>query len=168
MRAWSQLLVCGLRLHRWSDRAVVVSFSRRRAADVRSILAVGAGLPATAAPGGALVLAAMRQLAPELLITAKTQRRASEEVPRTEIGAELAVRDVSNARTRMKNAAFPVIRTLEELDRTASSIVGPTLDYLASLEWVTAPENLCLVGPAGAGNLCFFFIPARAASTAAR
>ncbi len=93
-----------------------------------------------------LKLAAMRQLAPELLITAKTQRWAPEELLRTLIDAELAARDASNARTRMKNAAFPVIKTLDELDRSASSIPGPTLDYLASLEWVTAPENLCLVG----------------------
>ena len=36
------------------DRAV--AFGRWRAADVRSILAAGAGLPATAGPGDALVL----------------------------------------------------------------------------------------------------------------
>ena len=89
----------------------------------------------------------MRQLAPELLITAKTQRWAPEELLRTLIDAELAARDASNARTRMKSAAFPVIKTLAELDRSACSIPGPTLDYLASLEWVTAAENLCLVGP---------------------
>jgi DNA replication protein DnaC len=93
-----------------------------------------------------LKLAAMRQLAPELLITAKTQRWAPEELLRTLIDAELAARDASNARTRMKNAAFPVVKTLDELDRSVSSIPGPTLDYLASLEWVAAPENLCLVG----------------------
>jgi DNA replication protein DnaC len=29
---------------------------------------------------------------------------------------------------------------------------GPTLDYLASLEWIQAKENLCLVGPAGTGK----------------
>jgi IstB-like ATP binding protein len=29
---------------------------------------------------------------------------------------------------------------------------GPTLDYLASLEWIAARENLCLVGPAGTGK----------------
>ena len=97
-------------------------------------------------------LAAMRQLAPELLVTAKTQRWAPEELLRTLIDAELAARDASDARTRMKNAAFPVTKTLDELDRAASSIPGPTLDYLASLEWVTAPENLCLVGPAGTGK----------------
>ena len=52
----------------------------------------------------------------------------------------------------MKTAAFPVIKTLDELDRSACSIPGPTLDYLASLEWITAGENLCLVGPAGTGK----------------
>jgi hypothetical protein len=94
-----------------------------------------------------LKLAAMRQLAPELLITAKTQRWAPEELLRTLIDAELAARDASGAATRMPNAAFPVIKTLAELDRSACSIPGPTLDYLASLEWVTAAENLCLAGP---------------------
>ena len=29
---------------------------------------------------------------------------------------------------------------------------GPTLDYLATLEWITAAENLCLVGPPGTGK----------------
>jgi DNA replication protein DnaC len=99
-----------------------------------------------------LKLAAIRQLAPELLITAKTQRWAPEELLRTLIDAELAARDASNARTRMRNAAFPVIKTLAELDRSACSIPGPTLDYLASLEWITAAENLCLVGPPGTGK----------------
>jgi len=47
---------------------------------------------------------------------------------------------------------FPVTETLAEFDRTASSIPGATLDYLASLEWITAAENLCLVSPAGTGK----------------
>jgi DNA replication protein DnaC len=99
-----------------------------------------------------LKLAAIRRLAPELLITAKTQRWAPEELLRTLIEAEITARDASNAATRMKAAAFPVTKTLDELDRSACSIPGPTLDYLASLEWVTAKENLCLVGPAGTGK----------------
>jgi DNA replication protein DnaC len=33
-----------------------------------------------------------------------------------------------------------------------SSVPTATLDYLGSLEWVTATENLCLVGPAGTGK----------------
>jgi DNA replication protein DnaC len=99
-----------------------------------------------------LKLAAIRQLAPELLITAKTQRWAPEELLRTLIEAEITARDASNAATRMKTAAFPVIKTLEDLDQSACSIPGPTLDYLASLEWITAKENLCLVGPPGTGK----------------
>jgi DNA replication protein DnaC len=99
-----------------------------------------------------LKLSTIRQLAPELLVTAKTQRWAPEELLRTLIDAEITARDASNAATRMKAAAFPVTKTLEELDRSASSIPGPTLDYLATLEWITARENLCLVGPAGTGK----------------
>jgi DNA replication protein DnaC len=99
-----------------------------------------------------LKLSTMRQLAPDLLITARTQRWAPEELLRTLIDAEITARDASNARARMKTAAFPVIKTLDELDRSACSIPGPTLDYLASLEWITGKENLCLVGPAGTGK----------------
>jgi DNA replication protein DnaC len=95
-----------------------------------------------------LKLSAMRQLAPELLRTAKTQRWAPEELLRTLVEAEIAARDASNARTRMKTAAFPVTKTLDEFDLTVSSINKATLGYLTSLEWITARENLCLVGPA--------------------
>jgi DNA replication protein DnaC len=97
-------------------------------------------------------MAAMRGLAPELLVTAKTQRWAPEEFLRTLIEAELAARDASNARTRLKTAAFPVTKTLDEFDVAASSIPQATFDYLSSLEWVGAQENLCLVGPAGTGK----------------
>jgi DNA replication protein DnaC len=99
-----------------------------------------------------LKLSTMRQLAPDLLITARTQRWAPEELLRTLVDAEITARDASNARARMKTAAFPVTKILDELDRTACSIPGPTLDYLATLEWITARENLCLVGPAGTGK----------------
>ncbi len=99
-----------------------------------------------------LKLAAMRTLAPELLLTAKTQRWAPEELLRTLVEAEIAARDASNARTRMKSAAFPVIKTLDEFDLTVSSVSKASFDYLASLEWITAKENLCLVGPAGTGK----------------
>jgi DNA replication protein DnaC len=99
-----------------------------------------------------LKLAAMRALAPELLVTAKTQRWAPEELLRTLVEAEICARDASNARHRLKAAAFPVVKTLEEFDVAAASIPRATFDYLASLEWITARENLCLVGPAGTGK----------------
>ena len=99
-----------------------------------------------------LKLAAMRRLAPELLATAKTQRWTPEELLRTLVEAEITARDASNARTRMRTAAFPVVKTLDEFDRAVSSINPATLDYLASLEWIIARENLCLVGPPGTGK----------------
>jgi DNA replication protein DnaC len=95
-----------------------------------------------------LKLAAMRRLAPELLLTARTQRWAPEELLRTLVEAEIAARDASNARTRLKAAAFPVIKSLDEFDLAVSSVNNATFGYLGSLEWITARENLCLVGPA--------------------
>ncbi len=99
-----------------------------------------------------LRLGAMRRLSPELLVTAKTQRWSPEEFLRTLVETEIASRDASNARTRMTQAAFPVTKTLDEFNVAASSIKPATVDYLTSLEWITAKENLCLVGPAGTGK----------------
>ena len=50
-----------------------------------------------------LKLAAMRRLAPELLVTAKTQRWAPEELLRTLVEAEITARDV---RGRTSAGAF--------------------------------------------------------------
>jgi len=99
-----------------------------------------------------LKLAAMRRLAPELLVTARTQRWNPEEFLRTLIEAEITARDQSNARTRMRQAAFPVTKRLEEFDLAASTIPAATFDYLTSLEWVRGAENACLIGPAGTGK----------------
>jgi DNA replication protein DnaC len=99
-----------------------------------------------------LKMAAMRRLAPELLVTARTQRWAPEEFLRTLVDAEITARDESNARTRMRNAAFPVTKTLAGFDVAASSIPKATFDYLASLEWIRGAENACLIGPAGTGK----------------
>ena len=99
-----------------------------------------------------LKLAAMRRLAPELLVTARTQRWNPEEFLRTLIEAEITARDESNARTRMRQAAFPVTKRLAEFDLPASSIPRATFDYLSSLEWIRAAENACLTGPAGTGK----------------
>lgn len=99
-----------------------------------------------------LKLAAVRRTAPEVLLTAKTQRWTPEEVLRTLIEAELAARDASNAANRLKAAAFPVVKTLDGFDVTASSIPQATFDYLSSLEWIRAQQNLALIGPPGTGK----------------
>jgi DNA replication protein DnaC len=99
-----------------------------------------------------LKLSRVRALAPEVLATAKTQRWAPEEVLRTLVEAEIAGRDEANAANRLRVAGFPVTKSLDGFQRAHSSIAPATLDYLASLEWIAARENLCLVGPAGTGK----------------
>jgi DNA replication protein DnaC len=99
-----------------------------------------------------LKLAKIRGIAADVLQTAKTQRWAPEEVLRTLIEAEIAARDASNARARLRQAGFPVTKTLAEFNLSVSSIPQATFNYLASLEWIRAAENLCLVGPAGTGK----------------
>src|ERR1700674_1426496 len=91
-----------------------------------------------------LKLAAVRRTAPEVLLTAKTQRWTPEEVLRTLIEAEIAARDASNAANRLKGAAFPVMKTLDGFDVAASSIPQATVDYLSSLEWIRAQNNLAI------------------------
>jgi hypothetical protein len=54
-----------------------------------------------------LKMAAMRRLAPELLVTAKTQRWNPEDFLRTLVEAEIAARDASNARTRRSPTSPP-------------------------------------------------------------
>ena len=98
-----------------------------------------------------LRLSAMRHLAPELLVVGKTQRWSPEEFLRTLLEAEIASRDASGTRSRMTQAAFPVAKSLDEFEVASSSVPRATFDYLASLEWISARENLCLVGPPGHG-----------------
>ena len=99
-----------------------------------------------------LKLAAMRRLAPELLVTAKTQRWTPEEFLRTLVEAEIAARDASNARTRRRQPGSRSPRPSTSSTSTVSSVPQATFDYLASLEWIRAAENLCLIGPAGTGK----------------
>ena len=88
-----------------------------------------------------LKLAAIRRTAPEVLLTAKTQRWTPEEVLRTLIEAELTARDASNTVNRLKAAAFPVAKTLDAFDVAASSIPPNTFDYLTSLEWIRSTSE---------------------------
>ena len=99
-----------------------------------------------------LKLASMRRVAPEMLVTAKTQRWTPEELLRALVEVEITARDASNTRLRSKQACFPTVKTIDGFDLTASSIPAPTWAYLCSLEWISARENLTLIGPAGTGK----------------
>ena len=49
-------------------------------------------------------------------------------------------------------AAFPAAKALEEFKVSASSVPQATFDYLASLEWIRARENVVFLGPPGTGK----------------
>ncbi|MEX0698664.1 MAG: IS21-like element helper ATPase IstB [Acidimicrobiia bacterium] len=99
-----------------------------------------------------LRLGTIRRNAPEVLLTAKTQRWAPEETLRVLVDLEIAARDQSNTRTRMTAARFPVEKTLDQFNLAESSIPKATHDYLITLDWISRGDNLCLVGPAGTGK----------------
>lgn len=110
-------------------------------------------LPADLAAGlRRLKLATIRRIAPQILITAKTQRWTPEEVLRTLLEAEIQARDESNTINRMKAASFPVTKTLDTFNLAVSSIPQHTFDYLAGLEWLHTNANLAFVGPPGTGK----------------
>lgn len=99
-----------------------------------------------------LKLRAIRSLAPEVLQTAKVQRWTPDELLRSLVEAELRARDEAGEARRRRLAGFPVAKSLEEFKVAESSIPQATFDYLASLEWIRAAENLVLVGPPGTGK----------------
>jgi DNA replication protein DnaC len=94
----------------------------------------------------------VRALAPAVLQIAELQRWSPEEVLRTFVEAEITARDESNSRARLKSTGFPVHKALGEFKVAQYSVPQVTFDCLASLEWIRATENLCLVGPAGTGK----------------
>jgi len=113
-----------------------------------------------------LRLRGMRELAPELLQTAKTQRWAPQELLGTLVREEIASREASNERARLKAAGFPAPKTLDAFDLKASQLPQATFEFLASLEWLERKDNLCLAGPAGIGKSHLAQALGRAAITA--
>jgi len=99
-----------------------------------------------------LKLATMREQAADVLQSAKTQRLGCRGRAAHAAQARVAAREVANRRIRLKQAGFPVTKTLEAFKVAESSIPRPTFEYISSLEWVDAKENLLLIGPPGTGK----------------
>jgi DNA replication protein DnaC len=110
-----------------------------------------------------LKLAAIRRHAPEVLLTAKTQRWTPEETLRVLIEMEVVARDESNTHSRLKAARFPVEKTFDQFNLAESSIPGATHNYLLTLDWIRRADNLCLVGPAGTGKTHYLIALGRSA-----
>ena len=67
--------------------------------------------------------------------------------------AEVFARDASGARNRIRHAAFPAHKTLEDFDFTAQPAAEkPLILHLAQLAWTQEHMNCCFFGPPGTGK----------------
>ena len=69
--------------------------------------------------------------------------------------AEVFARDASGARQRIRHAAFPAHKTLEDFDCAAQpGAEKPVILHLAQLAWVQEHANVCFFGPPGPVSHC--------------
>jgi DNA replication protein DnaC len=69
--------------------------------------------------------------------------------------AEVFARDASGARQRIRHAAFPAHKSLEDFDFKAQpGAERPLLLHLAQLAWITEHSNVCFFGPSGPVSHC--------------
>src|SRR4051794_26188889 len=69
--------------------------------------------------------------------------------------AEVFARDAPGARQRVRHAAFPAHKTLEDFDFTAQpGAEKPLILHLAQLAWIAEHSNVCFFGPPGLGSHC--------------
>jgi len=52
----------------------------------------------------------------------------------------------------LKTAGFPVIKTIEQFDKKATSVNIAQLNELSSLSFIERKENILLLGPSGVGK----------------
>ncbi|MBA3574654.1 MAG: ATP-binding protein [Pseudonocardiales bacterium] len=94
----------------------------------------------------------MRTHAPDILATARAQRWEPAETLRALLTEELAGRQASSIRTRLKAAGFPTGKTFDTWNQTVSSVPEPTARSLVTFEWIERHENLVVAGPSGTGK----------------
>ena len=84
---------------------------------------------------------------------ARAEGWAYERFLETLLEAEVFARDASGARTRIRSAGFPALKSLEDFDWAAQpSAERPLVEHLAQLSWITEAANVCFLGPPGTGK----------------
>lgn len=67
--------------------------------------------------------------------------------------AEVFARDASGSRNRIRHAAFPAHKALEDFDFKAQPAAErPLVMHLAQLAWIEEHANVCFFGPPGTGK----------------
>jgi DNA replication protein DnaC len=94
----------------------------------------------------------VRQAAPDVLATARSQRWEPAEVLRVLLAEEAAGRDQATIRMRRRQSGLPAGKTFDAWQEHASPIPKPTQHALRTLEWLSRAENVCICGPSGTGK----------------
>src|SRR3712207_2685579 len=90
---------------------------------------------------------------PETAARAREESWPYEQFLEALLEAEVFARDASGARQRVRHAAFPAHKTLEDFDFTAQpSAEKPLVLHLAQLAWIAEAANVCFIGPPGTGK----------------
>ncbi len=89
----------------------------------------------------------------ETASSAREQKWSYERFLEALLEAEVFARDASGTRNRIRHAAFPAHKTLEDFDFTAQPAAErPLLMHLAQLAWISEHANVCFFGPPGTGK----------------
>ena len=96
--------------------------------------------------------AAARAL-PKLAERARSEEWSYERFAEALLQTEVASRDAHGGESRIKQARFPARKTLEEFDFSFQRSVQKTLVlHLGQLDFLTAKDNVVLLGPPGTGK----------------
>ena len=100
--------------------------------------------------------AAARAL-PKLAERAREESWSYERFCEALLSTEVATRESHGGEARIKQARFPARKTLEEFDFSFQRSVQKTLVlHLGQLDFLTAKDNVVLLGPPGPGSHCSF------------
>lgn len=73
--------------------------------------------------------------------------------------SELELKEIKAQEKRLKNAGFPVLKTIDEFDLNfQKSITQRQVNRLLEMEWIDRIYNLIFLGPPGVGNYRKFCI----------
>jgi DNA replication protein DnaC len=100
----------------------------------------------------ALKAPTLREAVPRLVERARAESWTHEEFLTACLQREVSARESHGGEGRIRAARFPARKSLEEFDYDhARSLKRDLISHLGTLDFVTAKENVLLLGPPGTG-----------------
>lgn len=89
----------------------------------------------------------------DIVVNARTKDVSYQDFLLSVLKYEIQLKDKKTHERRVKNAGFPVIRTIEEFDLNFQrSITQRQLNGLVEMDWIDRMYNLIFLGPPGVGK----------------